>query len=250
MEKWTDLYKIPQSIENGYYQYFWAESKCVCTNVCSLPRRHWDKRLSPVLASKSLVCLSVLLCFYRNTDLFIEVKLIVSKLLYTKTQGGKSISSYLTLLFHCTVIYFNHTLSLHTSPMGSVIFQLLVFTLLLFSTYSATHHYLPATLILHPVPRFPPTPFDFMYIFFFSRHVSHSVHSYSQLYTFCFSDETGNLWIVWRVFCLLPYLGFPLYLMYQYVVWGRHSVDVCWTNEGRWGEKKSNPQHSLKQFCE
>lgn len=167
MEKWTDLYKIPQSIENGYYQYFWAESKCVCTNVCSLPRRHWDKRLSPVLASKSLVCLSVLLCFYRNTDLFIEVKLIVSKLLYTKTQGGKSISSYLTLLFHCTVIYFNHTLSLHTSPMGSVIFQLLVFTLLLFSTYRATHHYLPATLILHPVPRFPPTPFDFMYIFFF-----------------------------------------------------------------------------------
>lgn len=164
----------------------------MCTSVCSLPRRHWDKRLSLVLASKSLVCLSVLLCFYRNTDLFIEVKLIVSKLLYTKTQGWKSISSYLILLSHGTVIYFNHTLSLHTSPMGSVIFQLLVFTLLLFSTSSATHHYLAATLILHPVSRFPPTPFDFIYIFFFQAYVTFCTQLQSAIYILF-------LWLDWKL---------------------------------------------------
>lgn len=179
-------------MQNRYYQYSWAESnKCMCTHACFLPHRHWNKILSPVLARKSL---SALLCFYRNTSLFLKLKLILDKLLCTKNTRVKTLISILyPPTSQCCHLFSSYSL-LNISPMGCN-FPTLGLFLLVFLTYSATNHYLCSTLVLHPVPWtcLPP-------------HLTGCTHffwnvSQSGLYRTYVSWVHSDPWLDWKFVC-------------------------------------------------
>lgn len=128
-EKCLTCVSLYQSIKTGIINSLeWRASKCVCVCTCLFIAtcKHQDK-ISPVLANKSLVCLSGLLHFCRNASLSFKLKLIWGKLLYTEhTRTDPRISIPHHLTSQCCHLFSSYSLFLPllTSPMGSIIFQI------------------------------------------------------------------------------------------------------------------------------
>lgn len=198
----------------------------MCVHACLLPHKRQDK-ISPVLANQFLVCLSVLLCFCRNTSLSFTLILIWGKLLYTKHTRANPRILIPILLPRSAVIYLVHTLSSRLFlPLLWVLLVSNSFSpLLVFSTSSATNRYLPVTLVFT------------LYLGLASCPTGPEVHIASGIcyIPYCIiallscmhAASLARLEACEGCLCVLPFLGFPLRLTHEYPVLVRQSVGVC-----------------------